>query len=205
MILGGLLAGTGCQSMPEGPAEKPATVRPIEKVRLGILAVRTRLQATLTSADGIPNSGKLMSLRKGTFKDNLKSTQEAVQALRSDVAGMRERADEYLSRWNAQVIGSNNSTQVHTHADPLGERKLEKYNQLLASLTQARDEAVPVLAELERLEVVSRTMDQDAAAQQQFQADLKPLHEQANRASKHLTDAGVRLDELKAIFREQTR
>jgi hypothetical protein len=170
----------GCAASPETNEKAPSSVKPIDRVREGIVVVSGDLKRTMASADS-----------PGDFSKDLQSTERSVATLRGDAAELRDRASDYLFVWGGQtymVTGDSHATANDTRRDAVK----GKYDNLVSELMSAKEIVLPLLAQYKAIESNKDPMTQRAAVMR-AQAD-------GTRAIQHLDNALARLDELKELI-----
>jgi chromosome segregation ATPase len=119
-----------------------------------------------------------------------------VQTLRADAGDLRQRADEYLFLWSGNKAGFTTEGNYYQVTDEGRQQKKAKYNEMVTALQQARDEILPLMPDLEKLQAAF-----DAKTdREKLRADVQQARQRETRGTAHLKDGLARLDELKAMF-----
>jgi hypothetical protein len=205
-LLAGLMLtitmAAACRSSGDASSREGAgPPKPIDRVRGGIVEVRDQLEATLASADHVvADPGPGSRSKRSEFRNDLEKTRSAVQTLRADATELRVRANEYLTLWSGQTTIVTAEGSIYTGAaNDARQRSKAKYDEMVGSLQQARDEVLPLMDELDKLQTAfekHRTADDLRAVN----PGVQQARQRETRAVAHLNTALASLDELRAML-----
>ena len=177
----------GCAESHESSDPPASTVKPIERVRQGIVDVADDLTRTNASSQELLKSGGPARLR---FSKDLQSTKQHVETLRADATDLRDRASDYFKTWSGETVIVTNAG-VAKGTDPRREAVKDKYDQFSGELVAAKDIVIPLMSEFQMMEARS----DDAT----LGDDVRKANVDATQAIHHLNEAVKRLDELKNL------
>lgn len=189
-----LCIAASCQSTGESASAPPVQpVKPIDQLRVGIVVAAEQLQATLALAEeAAAEPTSRQRPRPNRFADSLEKTRAAMQTLRADAQEVRDRAGDYMTMWSGEVVVVSPDGSLGSSVSPTQQRGKAKYDQMVTSLLQAREQLLPLEAELLKLKDGQET---SAAA-----ADLPQIRQRGAQAVAYMNAAVTQLDELKAIL-----
>jgi hypothetical protein len=185
VMLISVLAGCKAQTANESQGSQ---VKPIDRVREGIVALQAHLKGTLASSTSLANGGWGSRER---FSQDLQETQRCAQTLQSDSAELRERASDYLAAWsgNTYII----TRDSHARGTDTQRGVVEaKYDEFVNSMLAAKEVVLPLLEQLKTIEA-----SHDSAA---VRANLQQAESQEAQATQALDEALARMDELKHLL-----
>jgi hypothetical protein len=190
---------TGCMSSATKTQGGATPVRPIDRVRNGIGAVKTQLDAALAAARAVTADPAMNSRsNRQTFSRELRATEQQVQTLRSDAIELHQRASEYLALWGGGTSVLTTDGRINPTSNQASTSLQAKFDEMVSALQQARDVAAPLLANLQQLEGRLRD-DVSAAEMQALRPDVQRASAQEALAVAHLNTAVTKLDELKSL------
>jgi hypothetical protein len=179
------MALNGCAATSDS-SEKPAsTVKPMDRVREGIVAVSADLKRTMEASQALAEGGRSARSR---FSQDLKSTEQQIATLRNDAAELRERASEYLSAWSGQTYIVTNATMARG-TDSRREGVKTTYDEFVSELVSAKEIVLPLL---DRWKAIEGRADRAVTT-----AELQQAQADGTRVVQHLEDGLKKLDELK--------
>jgi hypothetical protein len=182
-----LLQLIGCAGSAQTHQPPASELKPIDRVRNGIVALQANLKLTLGSAQSLGGS----SSSRSVFSQNLEATERQVGTLRSDATELRDRATDYLALWSGQTmtITGNSHSYGTDHRRDLAKAK---YDEFINDLLAARDVVLPLL---DRLKTVQSSTNQVA-----MQAEVRQAQIDGAKGMQHLDQALAALDELKGML-----
>lgn len=184
MLLVTMLLGCASQETKDKPA---SAVKPIDRVREGIVGLSGDLKQTMDSAQLLAgNQGS-----RSSYSQDLRKTEQRVQTLRSDATELRDRASDYLLVWGGEtftITGDSHARGTNTRRDA----GKAKYDELVSALMSAKEIVLPLLDRFKAIEA-----SRDSAA---IRADAQIAQTDGTRAIQSLDEALSRLDELKAML-----
>jgi hypothetical protein len=190
--------GAGCGSQPTAPPGNQAQLRPIDKVREGILAVKAQLETTLASARAVSgSSSQNLRANREMFSRDLRAAEQRAIELRSDAQVLRDRAAEYLVLWGAQTTVVTSQGRVGNKTNEPRQAGQASYDEMVAALQQARDVVVPMLTDLQKMEKTLRD-DMSGAELQSIRTSVEGIAARESKATALLDTAVTKLDEVKA-------
>lgn len=184
MLLLAICLGCASQEAKDKPASE---VKPIDRVRDGIVGLTSDLKQTMDSAQLLASNQSTRS----SYSQDLRKTEQRAQMLRSDAAELRERASDYLAVWGGETY----TITADSHASGTNTRRdagKAKYDQLVSALMSAKEIVLPLLDRFKAIEA-----SRDAAA---IRADAQVAQADGTRAIQSLDEALSRLDELKTML-----
>src|SRR5205085_11644884 len=131
----------GCADFQPTNERTPTTVKPIDRVREGIIALSTDLKRTMVSSEALANNDPSS---RPSFSRDLRSTERSVAALRRDSAELHDRASDYLLVWSGQTYTVTSQSHA-SGTDPRREVVKGKYDQLVSELVSAKEIVLPLM------------------------------------------------------------
>src|SRR3954447_14168676 len=144
MLLVTILLGCASQETKDKP---DSAVKPIDRVREGIVGLTSDLKRTMSSAQLLAsNQGS-----RASYSQDLRNTEQQAQMLRSDAAELRDRASDYLAVWGGETF----TITADSHAQGTNTRRdagKAKYDQLVSALMSAKEIVLPLLDRFKAIE-----------------------------------------------------
>jgi hypothetical protein len=177
----------GCAS--QETKNKPASaVKPIDRVREGIVGLTSDLKRTMVSAQSMANNARSA---RSSYSQDLRKTEQRVETLRTDAAELRDRASDYLAVWGGDtfvITGDSHARGTDTRRDAAK----AKYDQLVSALMSAKEIVLPLL---DRFKAIEASRDPVTIGE-----DVQIAESDGTQAIHALDVALSRLDELKAML-----
>jgi len=179
-----VFVSAGCGSNAKSANGEAPTVKPIDQVQRDILTVKQQLIAAIDAAEP----------RAGDLPEKVTATDSAIANLRTTLAQLDQRSNEYLVMWSKQASVTVHSGGVYRSHTQVPQRTRAKYDELLTALRAARDKVNPALTDL-------RQIVKSGASENTSNLAAR-ARELAKQGIERLNDASKYLEELKVLVRQ---
>ena len=121
-----VFVSAGCGSNAKTANGEAPTVKPIDQVQRDILTVKQQLIAAIDAAEP----------RAGDLPEKVTATDSAIANLRTTLAQLDQRSNEYLVMWSKQASVTVHSGGVYRSHTQVPQRTRAKYDELLTANTK---------------------------------------------------------------------
>jgi len=148
------LAATFLQSIPASAQTAVASprVRLAESIKViqdETTATRDQLKATVEALNALTKQEKGDLLPTyDNYVAQVKKTHEASDTTASRISAMQTASKDYFDAWQAEIAGINNQA-LRDQAQKRMDNVVKKYNEVIASFTEASDKFKPFLSNLD--------------------------------------------------------
>jgi uncharacterized phage infection (PIP) family protein YhgE len=119
----------------------------IDATRDGSAKIRNQIGLTLEELNRLQTPSVELRPQLDKYTAELAKMEEISKTAKERVVSMQEKGKAYFQAWEDQVQSISNS-EIREQAQNRYEKRLKSYNRIIKAMTEARDELVPFMSDL---------------------------------------------------------